>query len=75
MNENTEADEQGEQHLAVVRPRARFHITMGALRAAFEEEPSPRAVRSCLKRWISAATQVADEVIREKRDKSKEGDK
>jgi hypothetical protein len=66
VNENTEADEQGEQHLAVVRPRARFHITLGALKAALEEEPSPRAVRSCLRRWISAATQVADDVIRDK---------
>jgi hypothetical protein len=66
VNEQNEADEQGERHLAVVGPRARFHVTLGALKAALEEEPSPRAVRSCLRRWIGAATQVADDVIRDK---------
>lgn len=65
MIENDEADEQGRQHLAVVEPRARFHLTLNALRGALEEEPSPRAVRSCLRRWIGAATQVADDVIRD----------
>lgn len=66
MIDNTEADEQGRQHLAVVEPRARFHLTLGALRGALEEEPSTNAVRSCVRRWIAAATQVADDVIREK---------
>jgi hypothetical protein len=63
--ENDEADEQGRQHLAVTEPRARFHLTLGALRGALEEEPSASAVRSCLRRWIGAATQVADDVIRD----------
>jgi hypothetical protein len=71
--DNTEADEQGRQHLAVVEPRARFHLALGALRGALEEEPSANAVRSCVRRWIAAATQVADDVIREKQDRRKAG--
>lgn len=71
MIDNTEADEQGRQHLAVFEPRGRFHITLGALRGALEEEPSANAVRSCLRRWIGAATQVAEDVIREKNDEKR----
>lgn len=68
-----EANEREEQYLAVAAEKARFHVTLGALRGALEEQPSPAAVRSCLRRWISAATQTAEEVTREKRTK-KEGD-
>lgn len=71
MIENTEADEQGRQHLAVTEPRARFHLTLGALRGALEEEPSANAVRSCLRRWIGAATQVAEDVIRDMNERGK----
>lgn len=70
MNENDEADYPDRQHIA---EKARFHLTIGVLRGAFEEQPSERAVRSCLRRWIAAATQVADEVTRAKRDEKKKG--
>lgn len=75
MNEeNSEADDYPDRrHVA---DRARFVITLGALKGALEEEPSANAVRSCVRRWIGAATQVAEEVIRQKRDaEKKEGDK
>lgn len=65
MTQNDEADEQGRRHLAAVEPQARFHLTIGALRGALEEQPSPATVRSALRRWIAAATQVAEDVIRD----------
>lgn len=70
MNGNDEADYPDRRFVA---EKARFHVTLGALRGALEEQPSERAVRSCLRRWIAAATQVADEVAREKRDAKKKG--
>lgn len=71
-DENSEADDYPDRrHIA---ERARFVITIGVLKGAFEEQPSAAAVRSCVRRWIGAATQAADEVIRAKRDEKKEGD-
>jgi hypothetical protein len=70
--ENSEANEYPDrQHVA---ERARFVITIGAVKGALEEQPSAAAVRACVRRWISAALQAAEEVIREKTDK-KEADR
>lgn len=62
-SENSEADDYPDRQY--IADRARFVITLGALRGALEEEPSANAVRSCLRRWIGAATQVAEDVIRD----------
>ena len=71
MNENSEADDYPDRrHVA---EKARFHVTLGVLRAALEEQPSPNAVISCGRRWIAAATQLVDEVVREKRDTKNQG--
>ncbi|AGP56161.1 hypothetical protein [Streptomyces rapamycinicus] len=43
------------------RERARFTLTLGAIRAALEEEPSERAIRAAAKRWHEAITAAADE--------------
>jgi hypothetical protein len=72
VNEQNEADEYPDRRY--VAERARFVITLGALRGALEEQPSPRAVRSAVRRWIAAATQVAEDVIREMNSK-KEADR
>lgn len=70
--EDSEDDYPDRRHIA---ERARFVITIGVLRGAFEEQPTESTVRSCLRRWIGAATQAADEVIRQKRDQKKEGER
>lgn len=59
-------DPQGTQHLAVVRERARFEVTLGAVRADLEEQPSARSVRAAVRRWHRAITQLGDEVIAER---------
>lgn len=60
-------DEQGEQHLALVRVQARFHVTLGAVRADLEEQPSDRSIRAAAKRWQDAITAVAEELITQRR--------
>ncbi len=62
-----EDDEQGAQHLASVRETARFHVTLGAIRADLEEQPSTRSIRAAAKRWHEAITNVADELIADRR--------
>ncbi|MBC3988028.1 hypothetical protein H8N00_03755 [Streptomyces sp. AC563] len=47
--------------------RARFVVTLGAIRAALEEEPSEHAVRQAARRWQDALTALADEVCAEHR--------
>jgi hypothetical protein len=62
-----EPDEQGARHLAVVEPLARLHVTLGAIRADLEEQPSNRSIRAAARRWHEAVTNVADELIAERR--------
>ncbi|MCZ4099871.1 hypothetical protein [Streptomyces sp. H39-C1] len=57
-----------------IAERARFHITLGALRAALEEQPSPASVRATYRRWTTAAAQLADEVAKNMQNKNEEGD-
>jgi hypothetical protein len=59
-------DEEYEQQL-VARARAnaeraRWELTLGAIRGHLEEQPTPQAVRAASRRWISAIVQLADEV-------------
>ncbi|MFD6684197.1 hypothetical protein, partial [Micromonospora parva] len=58
---DTERD-QGEEHLALTAVQARFHVTLGAIRADLEEQPSPMAVLNAARRWNYAITAMADEV-------------
>ncbi|MEV5943678.1 hypothetical protein [Streptomyces sp. NPDC051994] len=41
--------------------RARFHLTLGSIRADLEEQPSPLCVRTAARRWTDAIAQLADE--------------
>lgn len=50
--------------------RARFHLTLGAIRADLEEQPSPSQVRAASRRWIEAITQMTDELAKEQRHKN-----
>lgn len=50
----------------VRRERARLEITLGAIRAIFEEQPSPACVRARLKQLERSLGYIADEVIKNK---------
>ncbi len=47
--------------------QARFHITLGSVRADLEEQPSPACVHSAARRWCAAITAIADEISKQKR--------
>ncbi|MFI6861756.1 hypothetical protein ACIBKZ_17970 [Streptomyces sp. NPDC050421] len=57
-----EVDEQGAQHLALVAEQARFHVTLGAVRADLEAQPSDMCLRAAARRWQNAITALADEL-------------
>ncbi|MFI0825694.1 hypothetical protein ACH4Q7_14700 [Streptomyces roseolus] len=57
-----ENDDQGAAHLALAAVQARFHVTLGSIRADLEEQPSPMAVLNAARRWNYAITAMADEV-------------
>ncbi|MEU2719614.1 hypothetical protein [Streptomyces smyrnaeus] len=46
---------------AVNRERARWHITLGSIRAHLDEQPTKQARRACARRWCQAITAMADE--------------
>lgn len=58
--------EQEVEHRAT-RERARFQVTLGAVRAQLEEQPSEGTVRSAARRWHDAITALTDEVVAELR--------
>ncbi|MCU1613952.1 MAG: hypothetical protein JWO98_1492 [Frankiales bacterium] len=43
--------------------QARREITLGAIRAHLEEQPSPSSIRACARRWCTAITNLADDVV------------
>jgi len=60
--DQAETDEQGAQHLALVAEQARFHVTLGAIRADLEAQPSDVCRRAAVRRWHNAITNIADEL-------------
>ncbi|MFE3495300.1 hypothetical protein ACFXOS_19875 [Streptomyces sp. NPDC059175] len=54
--------DQGEQHLRLAAEQARFHVTLGAVRADLEAQPSAKCVRAAARRWCNAITAMADEI-------------
>jgi hypothetical protein len=63
VNLNDEADDASPDRRASAE-RARFHLTLGVLRAALEEQPTSALVRSTGRRWINAAAQLISEVAK-----------
>ncbi|MFD5874047.1 hypothetical protein [Streptomyces sp. NPDC060322] len=55
-------DSQGAQHLALTAEQARFHVTLGAIRADLEAQPSELCLRAAARRWQDAITNLADEL-------------
>lgn len=47
---------------------ARFVVVLGSVRAAAEEQPSPRAARAVCRRYAAAIVQLGDQVAREKQE-------
>ncbi|TKA11737.1 hypothetical protein [Actinacidiphila oryziradicis] len=43
--------------------QARRELTLGAIRAHLEEQPSPHSIRACARRWCTAITNLADDVV------------
>jgi hypothetical protein len=61
------ANDQGEQHIALSAIQARWHVTLGAIRADLEEQPSPMSVRTAARRWAEAVTAMAEEIATQMR--------
>jgi hypothetical protein len=60
-------DEQGQQHLELVRVQARFRLVLDSIRADLREQPSEVSVRGAARRWTNAITAMADEIAKELR--------
>jgi hypothetical protein len=61
--------EQGtQQYLKRTAEQARFHVTLGSVRADLEDQPSPMCVRAAARRWCEAITAMAEDVARGMRD-------
>lgn len=46
-----------------MREIARREFVLASLRGHFAEQPNPRAVRACARRWADDITHLADETI------------
>lgn len=60
-------DDEGPEVVAYLKRQAeaaRFHVTLGSIRADLDEQPSPMCVRAAARRWTEAITQLADETAR-----------
>ncbi|AZQ35944.1 hypothetical protein EJ357_22705 [Streptomyces cyaneochromogenes] len=47
----------------LMRERARRELVISSIRAHLAEQPSPRAVRACARRWVRDVHFIADGVI------------
>lgn len=52
------------------RERARRELTLGAIRAHLEEQPSPYAIRACARRWCTDIAAMAEDVAKNKTEQS-----
>lgn len=48
-----------------MRERARREFVTASLRSHLAEQPSPRAIRACPRRWAEIITHLADETVRD----------
>lgn len=60
LDNNEDQDPQAQ----VNRERARWHVTLGAIRSHLDEQPSPACVRAAARRWANAVIQLGDDIIR-----------
>lgn len=55
-------------HLRYAAERAQRQLTIGAIRADLEAQPSPRSVLSAARRWCAEITAMADAMAKQRRD-------
>lgn len=48
------------------RERARRSLVLDSIRAHLDEQPSPRAVRACARRWIADLLAIAEQAAKNK---------
>ncbi|MFD5724686.1 hypothetical protein ACFWMT_01105 [Streptomyces sp. NPDC058368] len=58
--DQAETDEQGAQHLALVKARAAFVMPMESIRVHLESQPSLLALRRAERQWKAAIGAAAD---------------
>ncbi|MFE2017561.1 hypothetical protein ACFW9O_05825 [Streptomyces sp. NPDC059499] len=58
-------DDQDAQHLALTAEQARFHVTLGAVRADLEGQPSEMCLRAAARRWTNAITAMSEELTQQ----------
>lgn len=61
-----------EQYVRMAAERARWELTLGSIRAQLEEQPSPGTIRAAETRWKNAITNIANELINTRRDRTME---
>ncbi|MFJ6645798.1 hypothetical protein ACIQPS_09065 [Streptomyces sp. NPDC091290] len=61
------ADDEASLYLQRAAERGRHEIVLGSIRAHLEEQPTPVAVLSAVRRWIGDVIAVGDEVAKTKR--------
>ncbi|MET7779598.1 hypothetical protein ABZU94_29880 [Streptomyces mirabilis] len=69
MSETTRPDDSNPERLYVQRAseRARHELILDNIRGHLEEQPTPVAVLSAVRRWINDVIAVGDEVAKVKR--------
>lgn len=60
MHSDRTREQLSEQYM---RERARRQLVIDSLRAHLAEQPNPRAVRQCARRWINDIHYLADGVV------------
>ncbi|MEU7384933.1 hypothetical protein AB0A91_34245 [Streptomyces sp. NPDC042207] len=56
-------DDQGAMHVQRTKEEARRHFVQGSIREHLAEQPNPRAVRNCARRYKTLLDHLADDVI------------
>jgi hypothetical protein len=59
-------DEYGAVYVEFQRLRARRWAVLDLIKANLEEQPSPRAVRSCARDWVADVLALAEDVAKNK---------
>ncbi|MGW1617760.1 hypothetical protein [Streptomyces sp. NPDC002172] len=56
-----------DMYLKRAAERGRHEIVLGSIRAHLEEQPTPSAVHSAVRNWVSDLTALGEEVAKSKR--------
>ncbi|MFE7972971.1 hypothetical protein [Streptomyces shenzhenensis] len=62
-----EPADQGEQYARRQQERALHELVLDSIRHDLQQQPGPASIRAATRRWITAVTQLADELINTRR--------